>query len=144
MDEQIKKTDTISKKDYSEGRVKGGSWLNFVLNTRCGTKWVKDGIRRITKARFAQTNKGNFTKLFGKHNFVFDGEVRYYVWELEFKGVKILAFTDADSSYKGTTYEIMVDEVPGKESEKTGKLAVEFAEVMCDMISRVTSSPRKS
>lgn len=128
----IQHTNTISKKDYADGTVRGSSWLNFSCNTKTGRQWFDRRVKakKLSFHLFSQTNKSNFTKLFGKHNFSFAGEVRYYVWELEFKRVKILAFTDKDTSHKGTTYEFMLKDVSGQETEASGKLVTEFVDEM--------------
>jgi hypothetical protein len=57
------------------------------------------GVENIVLNSFL---KEDFTKLFGKHNTIFIGEFRYYVWILEFEGETFQVFT---ANTKGTSYE---------------------------------------
>jgi len=133
----IKAINTITKKDYAGRKIKSESVINFLFNSDVGSKWwSKEKGLELFRSHYNANNKSRFTALFGKYNFTFTGEVKYYAWEFEFKGRKFLALTDADNSYKGTNYEIILNENENsfddnKTTEEIGKLCTEFADEMC-------------
>jgi hypothetical protein len=136
----VETSNTITKKQYTD-RINSESLMNFYCNTKAGRKWCsKENRIEMMRSNFNATNKSRFTQLFGKHNFVFDGEVRYYAWEFNFKGRKFLALTDRDSSFKGTGYEVVIENDSEKsftdtaESEALGKVCMEFTDEMCKIL----------
>jgi hypothetical protein len=133
-------SNTITKKQYTEG-INSESIMNFYCNTKVGKNWCSSERQLKTfRSNFNSTNKSRFTQLFGKHNFVFDGEVRYYVWEFNFKGRKFLALTDRDNSFKGTSYEIVLEDdkeisySKTKDSEVLAEICLDFTDEMCKIL----------
>lgn len=83
-------------------------------------------------------NKSIFTELFGNHHYVYDGEVRYYNWALEFGGRTFIVFSDSDGSDMGTSFEMVLRDGENFDNvitnKEIGNIVEDFAIVMFRML----------
>lgn len=123
----MKHTNTIKGKEYKENMVETTRVENLIINNQNSVWFSKGKLSEISK--IYASNKDLFTSIFGKHNFIFNGEEKMYTWEITFKERIFLIFSD--KSKMGTKYEVILKDGEGDTLKEDvdiilGKICTEF------------------